>query len=193
LPEYFFPTMEASEIFSMSMEFFVFPWAELFFKEDTDKHKFAHLHDALVKIPRLCAGDEFQHEVYADPGLTPQERKQLWLELEKKYMPERDNDQIPFLNEGGYWQEIIHIYEVPFYLIDYTLAQVCALEFWRMSNEDWSAAWETYVKLCRLGGSMSFSELLEEGNLRSPFEDQTLIELKSFVGKKLEELGSKEF
>ncbi|MFD2442826.1 M3 family oligoendopeptidase [Bacillus sp. CGMCC 1.16607] len=188
-PEYFFPTMEASEIFSMSMEFFVLPWAEKFFKEDSEKHRFAQLNDSLVKLPRMCAGDEFQHEVYANPELSPQERKDLWARIEKKYMPDRDNDHIPFLHEGGMWQEIIHIYEVPFYFIDYALAQVCALEFWRMANENWSETWETYMQLCRLGGSKSFSELIEAGNLKSPFEESTFVELKRFVEEKLGETG----
>lgn len=181
IPEYFFPTMEAAEIFSMSMEFFVFPWAELFFKEDSENHKIAHLHDALVKVPRLCALDEFQHEVYAHPELTPVERKHLWSRLEKKYMPDRDNEGIPYLEAGGYWQEIPHLFEVPFYILDYALAQVSALEFWRMSNDNWDKAWETYLQLSRLGGSKSFTELLEEANLNSPFEEHTVKELRKFL------------
>ncbi|HLO11865.1 MAG TPA: M3 family oligoendopeptidase, partial [Pseudoneobacillus sp.] len=184
-PEYFFPTMEAAEIFSMSMEFFVLPWAELFFKEDSDKQQFAQLNESLLKLPRMCAVDEFQHEVYDNPDLTPQERKQLWKKLEEKYMPDRDNDSLGFLKDGGYWQEIPHIYEVPFYFIDYALAQVCALDFWRMANEDWKQTWETYLHLCKLGGSKSFSELIQEGNLQSPFEEQTILQLKKFVEEKL--------
>jgi M3 family oligoendopeptidase len=187
LPEYFFPTMEASEIFSMSMEFFVFPWAELFFQEDSEKHRFSHLHDSLVKLPRMCLGDEFQHEVYANPHLTPKERKQLWSRLEKKYLPERNYDEIEFLQEGGQWQEIIHLYEVPFYFIDYALAQVCALEFWRLSTVDWQDAWNKYLHLARVGGSRSFDELLEAGNLKSPFEEHTLVDLKIFLEEKLME------
>lgn len=187
LPEYFFPTMEAAEIFSMSMEFFVFPWATAFFKDDAEKHKFAHLNDCLVKIPRLCAVDEFQHEVYANPDLSPLERKQMWIKIEKKYLPDRNNDHIPFLHEGGYWQEILHVYQVPFYFIDYALAQVCALEFWHIANEDWEKAWNSYLHLCRLGGSKSFEELIKEGNLGSPFEENTLIELKHFAKEKLNE------
>ncbi|MFS0861900.1 M3 family oligoendopeptidase [Fredinandcohnia sp. 179-A 10B2 NHS] len=187
-PEYFFPTMEASEIFSMSMEFFVYPWLDYFFKEDAEKHKFVHLADSIVKMPRLCAGDEFQHEVYANPDLTPEERRQLWSEIEKKYLPYRDHDGIPYLVEGGIWQEVIHIYEVPFYLLDYVLAQVCALEFWRMSNENFEKAWETYVRLCKIGGSKSFLELLKEGNLQSPFEEKTFVALEKFVGSQLEKM-----
>lgn len=188
LPEYFFPTMEASEIFSMSMEFFVFPWSELFFKEDADKHRFAHLSDSLIKIPKLCAGDEFQEKVYENPDMSPQERKTLWTQIEKKYMPERDNDDIPFLYNGGIWQEITHIYEVPFYFIDYALAQISALEFWRMAKEDWNKAWETYMYLSSIGGSKSFLELLEAGNLHSPFDEGTFIFLKSFINKQLEDM-----
>lgn len=186
--DYFFPTMEGSEIFSMSMEFFVFPWAELFFKEEADKHRFYHLVDSLMKIPKMCLGDEFQEEVYANPDLTPEERRMLWLKIEEKYMPYRDNDGIAHLEAGGVWQEIPHIYEVPFYYLDYALAQVCAIQLWDRANENFDHAWETYVKLCKIGGSMSFVELLEEGQLQSPFDEQTFIDLKSFVSGKMESM-----
>jgi M3 family oligoendopeptidase len=186
--DYFFPTMEGSEIFSMSMEFFTFPWSELFFKEEADKHRFFHLVDALVKIPKMCVGDEFQEEVYANPDLTPEDRRVLWSKIELKYMPYRDNAGIPHLDAGGAWQEIPHIYEVPFYFLDYALAQVCAIQLWDKANEDWEHAWNTYVRLCKIGGSKSFTELLEEGQLQSPFEEQTFIDLKSFLSEKIESL-----
>ncbi len=188
IPEYFFPTMEGSEIFSMSMELFVFPWSHLFFKEDADKHRFFHLVDSLIKLPKMCVGDEFQEEVYANPSLTPEERRQLWSRLEKKYMPYRDNDHITHLEEGGSWHEIPHIYEVPFYYLDYALAQVCAIQLWDRSTKDWKEAWYTYVRLCKIGGSKSFTELLEEGQLSSPFEEQTFIDLTTFLSEKIESL-----
>lgn len=171
VPEYHWPTYEACEIHSMSMEFFAWPWMELFFKEDTEKYKFAHLSGSLLFIPYGVAVDEFQHFVYEHPEATPAERKQAWREIEKKYLPHRNYEGNDFLERGGFWQQQGHIYKTPFYYIDYTLAQVCAFQFWKRANDNREAAWGDYVHLCKLGGSKSFVELVKEANLISPFED----------------------
>ncbi|MCU9612293.1 M3 family oligoendopeptidase [Caldibacillus lycopersici] len=171
VPEYSFPTYEACEIHSMSMEFFTYPWMELFFKEDTDKYKFAHLSSALLFLPYGVSVDEFQHWVYEHPEATPTERKLAWREIEKKYKPHLDYDGFEYLENGGYWQRQGHIYSSPFYYIDYTLAQICAFQFWKKSQENHEKAWDDYVGLCKLGGSQSFLNLVEAAGLISPFED----------------------
>ncbi|MED4203420.1 M3 family oligoendopeptidase [Neobacillus mesonae] len=171
IPEYYWPTYEACEIHSMSMEFFTWPWMELFFKEDTDKYKFSHLSDALLFLPYGVSVDEFQHWVYENPGASPKERKQAWREIEQKYLPHKDYDGFEYLENGGFWQRQGHIYNSPFYYIDYTLAQICAFQFWKRSRENQEEAWSDYVKLCGLGGSMSFTKLAEAANLISPFEN----------------------
>lgn len=171
IPEYYWPTYEACEIHSMSMEFFTWPWMELFFKEDTDKYKFSHLSSGLLFLPYGVSVDEFQHWVYENPSATPQERKSAWREIEKKYMPHKDYDGNEYLENGGFWQRQGHIYNSPFYYIDYTLAQICAFQFWKRSRENHADAWKDYVSLCKLGGSMPFTELVKEANLISPFED----------------------
>ncbi|MBM7619219.1 M3 family oligoendopeptidase [Bacillus tianshenii] len=171
VPEYGFPTLEACEIHSMSMEFFAWPWMNLFFKEDTDKYKFSHLSEAVLFIPYGVAVDEFQHYVYANPEATPKERNKAWREIEKKYLPHIDYDGNEFLEEGGFWHQQGHIYRSPFYYIDYTLAQICALQFWKKAQEDHAGAWEDYLHLCKQGGSKSFTELVKEAKLISPFEE----------------------
>ncbi|WP_066395364.1 M3 family oligoendopeptidase [Neobacillus mesonae] len=171
IPEYYWPTYEACEIHSMSMEFFTWPWMELFFKEDTDKYKFSHLSDALLFLPYGVSVDEFQHWVYENPGASPKERKQAWREIEQKYLPHKDYDGFEYLENGGFWQRQGHIYNSPFYYIDYTLAQICAFQFWKRSRENQEEAWSDYVKLCGLGGGMSFTKLAEAANLISPFEN----------------------
>ncbi|MEH7501724.1 M3 family oligoendopeptidase [Neobacillus drentensis] len=171
IPEYAWPTYEACEIHSMSMEFFTWTWMDLFFKEDTDKYKFSHLSDALLFLPYGVSVDEFQHWVYENPEATPKERKLQWREIEKKYLPHKDYDGNEYLENGGFWQRQGHIYNSPFYYIDYTLAQICAFQFWKRSRENQEEAWADYVKLCKLGGSMSFTKLVKEANLISPFED----------------------
>lgn len=170
IPEYYWPTYEACEIHSMSMEFFTWPWMDLFFKEDTEKYQFAHLSGGLSFLPYGVSVDEFQHWVYENPSATPKERKQAWREIEKKYMPYKDYDGNSYLENGGYWQRQGHIYSSPFYYIDYTLAQICAFQFWKRSREDHNSAWEDYLKLCKLGGSLPFTDLVKEANLISPFK-----------------------
>jgi len=179
LPEYVWPTLEACEIHSMSMEFFAWPWMENFFKEDVDKYKFAHLSGALLFIPYGVTVDEFQHFVYENPQATPVERRAKWREIEKKYLPHRDYEDNDFMERGGFWFKQGHIFSNPFYYIDYTLAQVCAFEFWNKSRENQETAWSDYLRLCQAGGSKSFLDLVELANLHNPFEDGTI---KKIVG-----------
>ncbi|MFC9596626.1 M3 family oligoendopeptidase [Peribacillus butanolivorans] len=174
IPEYYWPTYEACEIHSMSMEFLTWPWMELFFKEDTEKYKFSHLSSSLVFLPYGVAVDEFQHFVYETPDASPLERRQAWRKIEKDYLPHRDYEGNEFLENGGYWQRQSHIYQSPFYYIDYALAQICAFQFWKRSVEGDVAAWEDYLNLCQLGGSKSFLGLVESANLKSPFADGTV-------------------
>lgn len=179
IPEYFFPTSEACEIHSMSMEFLTWPWMNCFFKDQTEKFKYSHLKGSVIFIPYGVTVDEFQHWVYDNPEATPAERKQAWLNIEKKYLPYIDYDNNEFLEKGGRWQQQRHIYLSPFYYIDYCLAQICAFQFWKKSMENREQALEDYLRLCRAGGSKSFLGLVETAGLTSPFEDGCL---KSFMG-----------
>lgn len=191
IPEYYWPTYEACEIHSMSMEFFTWPWMELFFQEATDKYKFYHLSDALVFLPYGVSVDEFQHWVYENPEATPKERKLMWREIEKKYLPYKDYDDNAYLENGGFWQRQGHIYNSPFYYIDYTLAQICAFQFWKRSREDREAAWADYVRLCKLGGSMSFTKLAAAANLISPFENGCVESVAGEIAKWLDSIDDK--
>lgn len=168
------PTMETAEIHSMSMEFFAWPWMELFFGDQAEKYRFSHLVGALTFLPYGVTVDEFQHWVYEHPQATAAERKAMWRTLEQKYLPWRDYDGNDFMERGGFWFRQGHIFESPFYYIDYTLAQVCALQFWARSRQQKEQAWEDYLKLCRAGGSKSFSELLAPVGLKNPFESGSI-------------------
>ncbi|UTC91615.1 M3 family oligoendopeptidase [Treponema denticola] len=171
LLEYGWPTLEACEIHSMSMEFFTWPWMELFFKHQTDKFKFTHLSGAFEFLPYGATVDEFQHWVYENPEASPAERKAEWHKIELKYNPSIDYADNAYLNRGGFWVKQGHIFASPFYYIDYTLAQVCALQFWVKANADRKTAWEDYLRLCKAGGSLPFLELLKLANLKNPFEE----------------------
>lgn len=164
-------TMETAEIHSMSMEFFTEPWMKLFFGEDTEKYLDMHFEDAAVFIPYGCMVDEFQHIVYNNPDLTPAERRAEWIKLEKEYRPYMDYGDDEFYNNGGLWQRQHHIYTYPFYYIDYALAQSVAFQFKALMDEDYKKAWETYLKLCKIGVKVFYKDMLHECGLKTPFED----------------------
>ena len=166
-----FPTFESCEIHSMSMEFITWPWMELFFKEDTEKYKFTHLSSAIKFIPYGIVVDEFQHKIYENPSMSIEERKNIWRNIEKKYLPHKNYEGCDFLEKGTWWYKQGHIFKNPFYYIDYTLAQICSLQFWKKYREDSEKTWQDYINICKVGGTKSFLEIVEIGNLKSPFED----------------------
>ena len=173
--EYMWPSMEACEVHSMSMEFFAWPWAQGFFGEDTRKFLYSHLAGALTFIPYGTLVDHFQHEVYERPEMTPAERHGVWKELMGVYMPWVNLDgDIPFYAEGEGWQRQHHIYSSPFYYIDYCLAQTVALRFWAMIQTDLSDAWEHYMAYTKEGGSRTFTDLLTHAGLDTPFDEACL-------------------
>ena len=186
VPELNFPTYESSEIHSMSMEFFTWPWMELFFKENTDKYKFSHLGKAIKFIPYGVTVDHFQHKIYENPNLTPKERKKIWRDLEKEYLPHKNYEECDFLENGGWWFQQSHIFQSPFYYIDYTLAQICALQFFKKMNNNREEAWQDYITLCDLGGTKSFLELVAHANLKSPFDSGTVESIIEDIKKSLD-------
>ncbi|MBR6018762.1 MAG: M3 family oligoendopeptidase [Lachnospiraceae bacterium] len=167
-------TSEINEVHSMSMEHFAYPWMGSFFGENSEKYITAHLIGALCTIPYLVSVDEFQHEVYAKPDMTPQQWREVWHAIEKKYMPWRDYDGNEFLEGGGFWMQKLHIFIYPFYYIEYALAQICAFQYYGRMKEDRKAAWEDYLRLCRAGGTKGYYELLKIGNLLNPFAEGTV-------------------
>ena len=172
---YIWPSLEACEVHSMSMEFFAWPWAEGFFGGDTRKFLYSHLAGALTFIPYGTMVDHFQHVVYEKPDMTPAERHAVWKELLGVYMPwMKLGDDIPFYGDGEGWQRQGHIYQSPFYYIDYCLAQTVSLQFWAMLQKDRESAWKHYMAYAKQGGSRVFTELLKNAELDSPFEQTCL-------------------
>lgn len=169
-----FPTLDSCEIHSMSMEFITYPWMNIFFKEDTDKYKFAHLCSAIKFLPYGVVVDEFQHIVYNNPNMSKDERKTVWKNLEKKYLPHRDYEDNKILEKGCWFFKQGHIYKDPFYYIDYVLAQICAFQFLKKMEEERQQGWEDYLKICKVGGTESFLQIVKTGNLISPFDNNCI-------------------
>lgn len=189
MPEYRWPTYEACEIHSMSMEFLAWPWMELFFGDRGEDYRLAHLGGTVTFVPYGVTIDEFQHFVYDNPEATPLERREKYREIERKYEPDLDYDNDEVLEKGGWWFRQGHVFHAPFYYIDYTLAQVAAFQFFGRAMENRKKAMEDYLALCGIGGSKSFLDLLKSVELGNPFEERTVPEALSPVKEYLKSGG----
>ncbi|MDX1947768.1 MAG: M3 family oligoendopeptidase [Pirellulaceae bacterium] len=170
LIDYLWPTYESCEIHSMGLEFLTWPHMEKFFAADAERFRRIHLTQGLLFIPYGVAIDHFQHLVYARPEATPDERHAMWQECERMYLPWRDYGDLPHVASGGFWQFQRHIYLNPFYYIDYTLAQTCALQLWVRSQREPAETLAAYIALCRRGGEAPFQDLARGAGLVSPFQ-----------------------
>ncbi len=185
------PTMESCEIHSMSMEFFAWPWAEGFFGGDTTKFRYGHLADALKFLPYGTMVDHFQHTMYDHPEFTPAERHAEWRRLLGIYMPWLQlDDFVPFYGAGKGWQRQMHIYQSPFYYIDYCLAQTVSLQFWAQMQQDVPTAWKRYFALVKQAGTRTFSGLVESAGLDTPFGDDALRIVAQAAVKWLDEVDT---
>lgn len=181
------PSMEGAETHSMSMEFLTSPWHHLFFKEDTAKYQLSHAEDALTFLPYGTMVDHFQEIVYSHPELTPEERNAEWAKLEKIYRPHIDFGDLPFYSRGAGWQRQLHIYLYPFYYIDYCMAQAVSLEFFALHLENPEEAWKKYLSFVKLGGRMTFTELVHSSGLKSPLDSGALREIAERLDRWLSE------
>ena len=180
------PTLEACEVHSMTMEFFGWKCSDEFFGDDSKKFRYSHLAGAITFIPYGTMVDHFQHIIYENPSMTPLQRHNVWKELTGVYMPWIKLDGSPFYGEGKGWQRQLHIYENPFYYIDYCLAQTVALEFWVIMQDSHKDAWERYMKFVKKAGTQTFTELVETAGLESPFDEHALKEVAKKVSKWLD-------
>lgn len=165
------PTLETCEIHSTAMEFMSYPFMDMFYGDKAEQYCELHMTQALLFLPYGCMVDEFQHIVYDNPDLTPEQRHAEWKKLEEKYQPDiKYNSEHPFHAMGGAWMKKDHIFTTPFYYIDYCLAHICALELWSESREDMKEALIKYNHLCSLGGTDTFLNLIDRAGLESPFD-----------------------
>lgn len=189
LTEYRHSTSEVNEIHSMGMEFFTDPWYSLFYPEgEGDRYRYEHLADSLENITYLVSVDEFQHRVFEGEQPDAAGLRKIWKDIENKYMPWRSYDGNEFLESGGFWMQKQHIFLYPFYYVDYALAMLCALQFFLRMRRDRQEAWSSYLKLCRLGGSLGYFDLLEAAGLSNPFREETVRDVTAGVTEVLAEL-----
>lgn len=183
--------METAETHSMSMECFCWKFMDKFFNERANDYKFKHL---LANLSFLTYGvivDAFQHIVYENPDLTPAQRNEEWNKLEAQFRPYISTKGMPYFEKGTRWQYQMHIYESPFYYIDYCLAQSNALQFLFKSLDNYEDAFASYLKFTSHYGTMMFTDMLKEAEINSPFEDGALKEVAQKSEKVLNELQAK--
>ena len=174
LQDLIWPTYESCEIHSMGLEFLTYPQMDQFFGDDAERFRQIHLTQSLLFLPYGVAVDHFQHLIYDQPNASTEERHQMWQEMERLYLPWRNYGGTPHVSNGGRWQLQRHIYLSPFYYIDYTLALVCAMQFWTRASKNRTEAMQAYVDLCKRGGEAPFQSLAKSAGLRSPFDSGCL-------------------
>jgi M3 family oligoendopeptidase len=156
------------------MEYMSYPYMDIFYGDKASSYCEMHMTEGMLFLPYGCMVDEFQHTIYDNPDMTPDERHAVWKALEEKYQPFIKYEDEPFHAMGGAWMKKDHIFTTPFYYIDYCLSQICALELWDESKLDMGAALEKYNLLCAAGGSDTFRNLIKSAGIGSPFDTDVI-------------------
>ncbi len=179
-------TYDLAEVFSMGMEFLTLPYIEDFFsQENAEKFRRGRWERAVGILCYVCVVDEFQHWVYKNPRATKAQRDEKWIELGDKYI----GRNVDFSGYEKYqktrWYLQGHIFSMPFYYIDYALAETAAMQLGLRDLADHKKTMQVYLKLCRLGGTKSFLEALQTAGLVSPFDESLMRDLMDYARKVL--------
>jgi oligoendopeptidase F len=174
---------EVAELASMSMELISMEHWEHFFS-DADELKKArrkHLEDVLKGLPWIACVDAFQHWMYTHPGHSVNDRCSFWTDNYMRYAGK-------VVDWGGQeefrsylWQKQLHIYEVPFYYIEYGFAQLGAIAVWKNYRENPSQTISHYLNALKMGYTASIGEIYEAAGIRFDFSDEYVKELSAFV------------
>lgn len=186
IKEYYDPSTEVLETYALSMGQFAYDYAEILFGDEADKCRFYNMQDLISVIVSACLVDEFEHICYANPDLTPKERTAEWRRLEKKYMPWRKYDE-EFMERGGYWYSVPHIFIYPLYYIGYSLARVHALEMKKKYAEDPKGTWQNFMELIEQGGKLNYKEIVEKAGLTPLFQEGAVKQAMSYAKEVMEE------
>ncbi len=180
--------METAETHSMGMEALCNKYNGKLYGGREKEATYQQIFDAVNFLPYGVIVDYFQELIYKNYGMTPDERKALWIKLENEFRPYVDMSDVPYINIGGRWQYQKHIYEVPFYYIDYCLSTCLALQFGELAAVDYADALNRYLGLVEAGGTKTIDVLAQEAGLKSPFDGSALKELCAAVEKHIEDL-----
>ena len=179
------PTSDAAEVHSMGMELLSMPKLTWFFTpEEAEKFRRNHFYDVIGLMCYIAVVDEFQHWVYEHPSATPADRDEAWSRIWDIYTPGIDYSGVEQYKYAR-WYAQGHIFQTPFYYIDYAIAQTGAMQLGMMDMEDHDKALDTYIKLCVIGGTTSVLNIFRKAGLRSPFDPATMRDLMDYASKVL--------
>ncbi|MDR3713423.1 MAG: M3 family oligoendopeptidase [Puia sp.] len=180
--------MEIAEVASMSMELFSMEHWDLFFsdKNDLARARQHQLERVITIFPWIATIDKFQHWVYENPTHSLEERTAAWLEI----LGEFSSGTVDWSGLGEFrqfsWQRQLHLFEVPFYYIEYGIAQLGAIGLWMQFRQDKEKALDNYTAALRLGGTRTLPELYEAAGLKFRFTKEDIKKLMDFVSTELE-------
>ncbi|MCD4780431.1 MAG: M3 family oligoendopeptidase [Candidatus Omnitrophica bacterium] len=186
LLDYRHAPMEFCEVASMSMELLGGEYLDVFYQfEEAQRSVQHHLEDVIYILIWVAIVDAFQHWIYDHPQHTPDQRKQAWLEMLNRFGTSHVDWQ-GFEEEKAFsWHRQLHIFEVPFYYIEYGIAQLGALQIWMKSKEDFQSAIQSYRTALSFGGSLPLPKLFEAAGIRFDFSEKMILPLVSLVGRRL--------
>lgn len=175
--------MEIAEVASMSMELLTMDYWDIFFKdaEQLRRAKLQQLERSITIFPWIATIDKFQHWIYEHPQHTAEERTTKWIEILNEFSPEI----VDWTGHEDYraitWQRQLHLFEVPFYYIEYGIAQLGAIAMWKQYKENKKQALENYVKALSLGSTKTLPELYKAAGIKFDFSPAYVKELADFV------------
>ncbi len=184
--------MEIAEVASMAMELFSMDHWDVFFdnKEDLIRAKEHQLERVITIFPWIAVIDKFQHWIYENPNHSVEERSQKWVEIFNEFSDDViDYSGLEKYVENG-WQKQLHLYEVPFYYIEYGIAQLGAIGLWMQYKKDPEKALDNYVKALSLGGTKTLPELYNAAGLKFDFSSENIKTLMEFVNEEMDQLFS---
>jgi len=186
--------MEIAELASMSMELFTMEHWNEFFTDEEQLHraKLDEMERVISVLPWIATIDKFQHWLYTHPGHTQLERKQNWLDILNEFSTGVVDWKGFEEYRANFWQKQLHLFEVPFYYIEYGIAQLGAIAMWRQYRENKEQALDNYMKALSLGYTKTLKELYDTAGIRFDFSPDYIKELGSFVKERLQEMGVKE-
>ncbi|MFN5762308.1 MAG: M3 family oligoendopeptidase [Sphingobacteriales bacterium] len=185
-----YPT-EMAEVASMSMELFTMDHWQTFFdnKEDLKRAKRHQLERTITIFPWIATIDKFQHWIYENPQHTIEERNEAWMNI----LSEFTSSAVDFSGLDMYrqtsWQRQLHLFEVPFYYIEYGIAQLGAIGMWKQYKADPNKALENYTHALSLGGTKTLPQLYAAAGLPFDFSPETIKDLMLFVKQELDAIG----
>lgn len=182
-----YPT-EIAEVASMAMELFSMSHWHVFFENNEEllRAKEQQLERVITIFPWIATIDKFQHWVYENPNHTIEERSEQWLNIQEEF----SSTAIDFSGLEGYrsfgWQRQLHLFEVPFYYIEYGIAQLGAIGLWKQYKQNPAEAINNYITALQLGGTRTLPELFKAARLEFNFSPDYISQLMRFVKKELE-------